>query len=91
MNAVKLLVAKDFDISIAELDGKGKQEPIATARLFCYALGKLKGMSANSIAVSLNRDHTAVLKGVEAITGRIEIYPHLKARFDAIKQKLEQA
>lgn len=67
-------VAKEFDVPVNELRGNSKERHIARPRQLAYLrLRDETDLSYPAIArVMGNRDHTTVMRGIEAVTKRLQ-------------------
>ena len=72
-------VCAAYKINYADILGKERTQPLATARQVAMLLvRKLTGNSLPTIADYFKRNHTTVLHGVSSIVKRLDVEPELK-------------
>ncbi len=73
-------VCQSYNLSISDILGKDRTQPLATARQVAMFLSrKLTGNSLPVVADHFKRNHTTVLHGMSAIQKRLDVEPDLKS------------
>jgi len=66
-------VSEACDVSITEIQGRGRQESVAWARhLLVYFLRKINKISYPAIGKIIKRDHTTIINSYKKVTKKIE-------------------
>lgn len=74
------LVGRESGVSGAEIVGRGRSARVAEVRQVCYLLGREQGYSLPRISRAVGgRDHTTIMKGLEAVERRMAADPALAA------------
>ena len=84
------LVAKEWQISVADLRGRDRSQKVAQPRqVAMYLLRKETDSSLPQIGVLIGgRDHTTVMYAIEKVSGDIETKTELRKRVVNVKQQL---
>jgi len=68
---IKKAVAEGFEVSIDDIDGRVRKQPIALARQCVYYYSrKLLGLTYKQLAQKFGRDHSNMIFAVKAIEDR---------------------
>ncbi len=81
--------AENFHLDPDVIFSKSRLRDIADARqVVMYLSSKMIGLSSNAIGQKLNRKHTTVLHGIEAVKDRIRVAPDFSDRIMSIESDL---
>ena len=85
---IKKAVAEGFQVSINDIDGRGRKQPIALARqCVYYYTRKLLGMKYDDMEKKFDRDHSNLIYACEQIKDR-RIYDwETKAMLDGLESE----
>lgn len=84
------LVAKHYDVSVADLQGRGRsKEIVAPRQVAMYLIREETGSSLLEIGAELGgRDHTTVMHGISKISEQMQTDTALRANLMAIREAL---
>lgn len=89
--AILRAVASDFNVSVDEILGPGRPQPISEARqVAMFLCRRLTSASLGAIGASFNRNHTTVVHACKTIRSIRESDPDFRARIDAIVRKFQR-
>lgn len=89
LDATMLLVAREFGLKPADLSGRSRAEPVATARLVCYhLLSSLWSIPSQQIAAWFRRERSGVSFGLRSVRGRMDVDPQLADQVARIQASL---
>ena len=85
--AIKTIVADAFGISVADINGRCRRQPIAIARQVCYYYcRKHLGLTYHNIGERFHRDHAAIMWGVRQVEDQRQTNPEVSRVLDAIEE-----
>jgi chromosomal replication initiator protein len=90
---VQKVVAKEFDVTIESLAGKGRTHQVAVARqLAMYVIKRRTGMTLVEIGRSFGkRDHSTVIYALDRMTSELSRDEALRGRLAAIEAELDRS
>lgn len=84
-------VANEFDIPVGLVTSRRKSQRCAVPRQVCYWLcAQLTAASYPEIARAFMRDHSTVIKGIEALETKFRADKNLEARSQSLKKILSE-
>lgn len=85
---IKKAIADLYDISVSDIDGRRRIQPVGIARQLAYYYArKFLGYTYESIGEMFNRDHAAVLFGVRKIEGYLLCDWETKDKVELLEQR----
>lgn len=85
------LVAAEFHVSVAEILGTSRIEPVSRPRQAVMWLGRtVLGMSFCAVAREMQRDHGTIMHGTRAVQALIDTDPLWQHRMGRLKSVVEQ-
>ena len=83
---LKSVVADAFGVSISDINGRGRRQPIATARQTCYYYARKHfGHPYQALGMMFGRDHGAIMHGVKQVENLRDYDPYLQQTMDGIE------
>lgn len=83
---MKQVVADAFGVRISDINGRGRSQPLATARQTCYYYARKHfGHPYQALGMMFGRDHAAIMHGVKQVENLREYDPCLKQTMDGIE------
>ncbi len=91
-NEIKKAIAKYYCITVDQLTGKCREQPLARARkMCCYFLFVLKGLGREAVGDELNyKNHSTVSNQARAIFEELDVHRETKLEISNIKLKMNK-
>ena len=85
---IKRAVAEGFQVSVEDIDGRVRRQPIAIARQCVYYYArKLLGMKYMDLGQKLNRNHANIIHAVKSIENLREYDVETRAVIDGLESE----
>ena len=91
IDAIKERVAKEYEVTTAQMESASRKAPITTARAMAMKLAKeLTTLSLSDIGRSFNKDHSSVISAVKKAGEKIEGDPEQAAIYKKLTLSLKK-
>ena len=88
---IKKAIADLYDISVEDIDGRGRKQPIGIARQLAYYYArKFLGYTYERIGELFDRDHGAILFGVKKVEVYLQSDWETKDKVELLEQRFPQ-